>query len=197
MQALLAVLIGSPAAAALLGVSPPSRLAWLEGSIEVLERGQEDYAPLRARTPVRLRRGDRIRTDAKGRAILAFADRSVVEVSPNTVLLVDHDQPSFVSLVLIRGRIYASVSDRLERSFLVATPEATVEARSAELAVEAHDGGRTAVGVDFGLVTVTGPPERPGENRRLATLRGGQRADAAAGGGLRTETFAPRERSAR
>lgn len=159
---------------------PVGRLAWTDGPIEVRRLGEADYEPVRAGPPMPLRRGDRVRTAAEATAIVSLTDGSVVELSPRSVLLLEHDQPSFVSLLLLQGRAYASVSVKDGRRFQIATSEAVAAAEAGELAVESHRDGRTAVGVDFGMVTVTGPG-------RPVRLRGGQRADIIPNRAVRVE----------
>ena len=137
---------------------PSSVLAVLSGRVE-LAHGAAAYAT--ASDGETVNAGDRIRTDAEGRAVVTFFDGSTVEIAPASDLTIEAAamRDGAVDLVLSQaiGRTFSSVHKLLDpRSrYEIHTPSLTAAVRGTKFEVEVAADGSAAERTTEGLVAVS------------------------------------------
>ncbi|MEL7370461.1 MAG: FecR family protein [Myxococcota bacterium] len=148
-----------------------ARVAVVQGRVEVLSKRAASRSPDRApptsggwrsvRKVRNVRSGDALRTGAKGRAEIAFADGSIVRLGPKTTMTLERADFSpqgqrNVRLRVWLGRLWASVVRRLEGSdsFEVQTRNAVAGVRGTSFAVIAQADLSSVVKVYTGTVGV-------------------------------------------
>ncbi|MFA6030147.1 MAG: FecR family protein [Elusimicrobiota bacterium] len=106
------------------------------------------------RLPVRLADGDQVRTGAKARTTIVFADDSRIELGPDTVFILEDSGPNRSAMRLRMGRLRAWVQRQFSRRFEVRSPTAVCSVRGTEFQVSVAAGGRTTVDLFKGLLGV-------------------------------------------
>jgi hypothetical protein len=116
--------------------------------------GTGEFRPV-VRTPQPLNPGDRIHTGEGSGAVVVFEDGSKAVLGAGSDFLIEEQTPGSISLNLSLGRMRTWVSKILHRRFLVRTPTAVCSVRGTEFQVQVRFGGRTAVDMYKGLLSVT------------------------------------------
>ncbi|MBK8025865.1 MAG: FecR domain-containing protein [Chloroflexi bacterium] len=153
--ALLALLLIAPASAQQPELA--ALLEVLEGSVEVNRVNTEQWIAVRVEAIVGV--GDRIRTDATGRArITFFADGIETEILAASEMRIEQFRGSEEAFELNVEVLIGQTAQRIQRaldsssSYLVTTPGMTLAARGTEFTVRVEDGGRSAMLVTEGTV---------------------------------------------
>lgn len=182
VQAFLLVAAALLLASQLAFAEPVGTFTKVEGNVDVLRQSDSAAVRVRAGDPVSL--GDAIRTKREGKAEITFRDQTVLQLAPETRIVVDEytyrgDRARERGLIhLLRGKVRALVSklrvsvlpvSRTDTSFNVRTPTAIAGVKGTEFIIS-YDRGITAV-VFIGGEGFVYNPTKP---TRIVTLRSGQ-----------------------
>ncbi|MBI2071123.1 MAG: FecR domain-containing protein [Elusimicrobia bacterium] len=127
----------------------------IEGKVQVMQTGKNDWQPVEPRGTTDLTQGDRVRTSNKARAVITLDDASKIELQPSSVFLVDFLEEKNFRFKLDFGRLKAFVSKIRVRQFSVITPTAVCAVRGTEFEVNVDPSNQhTQVSVLEGLVAV-------------------------------------------
>jgi hypothetical protein len=143
--------------------APPQRLTILSiqgGNVDVLKKGAAEWKS--AAEGMTLDAGDKVRTDAGGKALITFFEGSTVELEDSTAVTlaelgINADQSTTVKIrqemgeTLSRAKKLMDTADRYE----VETPVAVAAVRGTVMYVRVANDGATFVGNVEGAVAVT------------------------------------------
>jgi hypothetical protein len=134
----------------------------LQAGVEVQVRDTVNWVPVRVEAVVAF--GDRIRTDATGRArITFFAEGVETELQPNTEYEIGSIQGTpeafTIEVSVLAGQTIQRLTQLLDANsrYVVQTPGMQLAARGTEFAIRVEANGRSAMLVSAGAVTATNP----------------------------------------
>lgn len=166
--AIAVVFLVLPPASSLFAAEASVLLERSSGDVRVRAPGGKDYIKVEA--GAQIKDGARLRTDADGSARLKYTDGSLLEIKPQSELIVraaQAERPSGV--VLFIGRVWAKIARSVagETSFEVQSANAVAGVRGTEFEVGVGLDGSARVLVSEGEVKVAG-------ESREESVRGGQ-----------------------
>ena len=144
-------------------ITPPANLAYVEGSVDVVQDGVTE----RADPPLMLIAGDIVRT-RDGRAEIVFDDGTLVHLSNDAELeLLDGEH-----IRLVSGRAIVRISNNAP-VYVFDTPASTVRLRTqGEYVVTTDRTARLEVAVARGSASVDGPASWPLDAGQMLSLSG-------------------------
>ena len=145
-----------------------TRLTAAEGEVDVKLKGDTDWTPAEADTPLDV--GDEVKTGASSRAEVSFGGQSVYELQENSDFSLAEASPNKQAFDLSLGTLLLHVKKMLVgQSVEVRTKAALAAVIGTELGVSATSDGITGVGVYEGEVLVEGKgvPGVPGKQFKV------------------------------
>lgn len=145
-----------------------TRLTAAEGEVDVKFKGEEEWTPAEADTP--LEAGDAVKTGPASRAEISFGGQSIYELQENSDFTLAELSETKQAFDLSLGTLLLQIKKLVAgQSVEVRTKAALAAVVGTELGVSAEEGGITSVGVYEGTAIVEGQgvPGVPGRQFKV------------------------------